>query len=550
MNPRLGIWAIDSGASHNYCNDLMEFKKDLITEANMIIKLGDKKQVHTRKKGMVQLNGVCIEAFFVPEFRISLLSVSQLDSQGLTAIFKDGKCTIIDQYGNNPEGATLDRGLYILPRLGFAHTSSTATPPRLGSIRASRKSDSIEVWHRRLAHLNYADLKLILDSDEKIKTPWETPRLCQTCVETKQQQLVIRTKSSRSSIPFELIHSDLCGPMKHSIGGAQFYIIYIDDCTRYTEVYFLITKSADEISAKFQVYLAWVKARGFQIKRFRCDNGSGEYNNSRFLGILGESGITYEPSPPYTQHKNGVAERMIRTLNTKARSMMQDADVPIRFWPEAVRTACYLHRRSPTSSLSGNRSPYEALFGTVPQIKHLRRFGCKVFKHIPPAQRTEKKFGSRSNTCMMLGYVHDTTKIWRIWDFKSGRSGGRAVECSSLIFQEEENAHGKGAEEEKETVFPEQTERNYEIVEDHPDPQGKWKRRKKSISCPHSRSPPSSRHCLEKMIPKKILSIRQSGILPVGKDSWKQAYRERQKRNGKPQAYGGGAREAEPAGKG
>jgi hypothetical protein len=77
---------------------------------------------------------------------------------------------------------------------------------------------------------------------------------------------------------------------------------------------------------------------------------------------------------------------------------------------------------------------------------------------------------------MMLGYVHDTTKIWRIWDFKSGRSGGRAVECSSLIFQEEENAHG--TEEQKDTVFPEQSERSYEIVEDHPDPQGKWKRKK------------------------------------------------------------------------
>ena len=98
----------------------------------------------------------------------------------------------------------------------------------------------------------------------------------------KQQQHVIRTKLSRSSTPFELIHSDLCGPIKHGIGCSQFYIIYIDDCTRYTEVYFLITKTADEISAKFQTYQAWVKTRGFQIKRFRCNNGSGEYNNSLF----------------------------------------------------------------------------------------------------------------------------------------------------------------------------------------------------------------------------------------------------------------------------
>jgi hypothetical protein len=69
---------------------------------------------------------------------------------------------------------------------------------------------------------------------------------------------------------------------------------------------------------------------------------------------------------------------------------------------------------------------------------------------------------------MMLGYVHDTTKIWRIWDFKSSRSG-RAVECSSLIFQEEENGYGKGTEEEeKDTGFLEQAERTYEIIEDHP----------------------------------------------------------------------------------
>jgi len=71
--------------------------------------------------------------------------------------------------------------------------------------------------------------------------------------------------------------------------------------------------------------------------------------------------------------------------------------------------------------------------------------------------------------CMMLEYVHDTTKIWRIWDFKSGRSR-RAVECSSLIFQEEENTHGRSMEEEnthersvedeKDAVFPEQAERS------------------------------------------------------------------------------------------
>jgi len=248
------------------------------------------------------------------------------------------------------------------------------------------------------------------DMSGKSRTTWGTPELCQTCVHTKQQQHVVSTKASRTSTPFELIHSDLYGPIKHSIGGAQYYIIYIDDCTRYTEVYFLITKTAEEISAKFRQYQAWVETQGFRIKRFCSNNGSREFSNSVFLGLLGEKGITFEPSPPYTQHKNGMAERMVRILNTKTRSMMWDANVPIKFWPEAIRTACYLHQGSPTSSLSGNRSPYKALYGTIPKIRHLRRFGCWVYKHIPPAQQTKKKFRNRSSVCMILGYVHNTTK--------------------------------------------------------------------------------------------------------------------------------------------
>jgi hypothetical protein len=81
MDSRLaiGIWAIDSGISYNYCNDLTEFKKDSITKANMIIKLGDKNEVYARKKRMVQLNG-------------------------------NGTYAIIHHLGNNPLSATLDHG--------------------------------------------------------------------------------------------------------------------------------------------------------------------------------------------------------------------------------------------------------------------------------------------------------------------------------------------------------------------------------------------------------------------------------------------------------
>jgi len=58
---------------------------------------------------------------------------------------------------------------------------------------------------------------------------------------------------------------------------------------------------------------------------------------------------------------------------------------------------------------------------------------------------------------MMLGYVHNTTKIWRIWDFNSGKSG-RAVECSSVVFDEQEDTFTSSCGERVETVeFPDET---------------------------------------------------------------------------------------------
>jgi len=62
----------------------------LTSIGNVTWNLGDKHQVQAKKKGAIRLGEVEIEAFFVPEFRISLLSVGQLDSYRYTSTFKSG----------------------------------------------------------------------------------------------------------------------------------------------------------------------------------------------------------------------------------------------------------------------------------------------------------------------------------------------------------------------------------------------------------------------------------------------------------------------------
>lgn len=450
------------------CNSIAAFQTDSLQNTNTQIKLGDHSHVLVSQEGTVIVENMKLKALFVPCFRISLLSVPQLDKDGWLTTFRNGVCTIQNSSHNSRLTASLINNLYrleivdsralittrsmaktknhppdilaIVPPEMQISANSKETPTRFKHITQpvpNLESVGINIWHRRLGHLHSGGLKILgvpPSSNSDLHQP-----ICDICIRAKHRQHFQRIKVPRSTVPFELVHSDLSGPFKPSVGGATYYILYIDDCTRYTEVYLLQTKSSAEIIPKFEHYKAWVQNQGFSIKRFRCDNGKGEFNNADFHQVLGKAGIEYQPAPPYTQHKNGIAERMIQTLNMRARCMLLDSGLPIRFWAEAIKTACYLHRRTPSSSLPGNLTPYETLYGSPPKIHHLRRFGCAVYKHIPKELR-DSKFGNRSKPCMMLGYVHRTTKIWRLWDF-SGR--GRAIESSNAIFKEEENAYDK-----------------------------------------------------------------------------------------------------------
>ena len=52
---------------------------------------------------------------------------------------------------------------------------------------------------------------------------------------------------------------------------------------------------------------------------------------------------------PYTPQQNGRAERKNRYLTEMTRSMLIDANMPNKYWGEALLTANHLQNRLPTS---------------------------------------------------------------------------------------------------------------------------------------------------------------------------------------------------------
>ena len=102
------------------------------------------------------------------------------------------------------------------------------------------------------------------------------------------------------------------GQSHRCLSGYRCFILYIDNYSRLSWVFFVRTITSAGICAVFREFktMAELKLGPHQIARFHSDNGMGEYDSAEFRSILTESGISFEPAPPYTQHKSGVLEHM------------------------------------------------------------------------------------------------------------------------------------------------------------------------------------------------------------------------------------------------
>jgi len=183
------------------------------------------------------------------------------------------------------------------------------------------------IWHRRLAHMNPTAIKSL------VKGYTNDDSMCTVCIQAKHKQKFIKVPVKHTTKPFELVNSDMCGPFSTpTLGDNRYNILFIDDYTRYTSVWQLTNKKGKSCTSAYQSFQAQVDSMGYEIKRFQCDNGWGEYSNETFRYVLVAHGITYKLFPPYAHPKNGVAKRMIRTITEKAKAMINDSQAPVQFW--------------------------------------------------------------------------------------------------------------------------------------------------------------------------------------------------------------------------
>nr|GEU30453.1 serine carboxypeptidase-like 16 [Tanacetum cinerariifolium] len=107
-------------------------------------------------------------------------------------------------------------------------------------------------------------------------------QVCEGCLLGKHaKSLFLKESTSRAKEPLQLIHTDLCGPITPPSHGKNLYfMLFIDDYSRKTWVYFLNEKS--QAFKAFKKFKAMVeKEKGLKIKSMRSDRG-GEFLSKEF----------------------------------------------------------------------------------------------------------------------------------------------------------------------------------------------------------------------------------------------------------------------------
>ncbi|KAL0368054.1 UNVERIFIED_CONTAM: Retrovirus-related Pol polyprotein from transposon TNT 1-94 [Sesamum calycinum] len=336
---------------------------------NHIVKVeGKGSVVINTRKGMRTINDV----MYIPNLRTNLFSVGQMVEKGYTLHFGGDSCTIYDNK---------EKTLKIAEVKMKEHRCFPIHLQYMGRTAMKAQEDQSWLWHRRLGHFNFQGLKILHQNKMMTDLPQiqAVEGACEAYLQGKQHKKPFPSRTPwRAKAVLELIHTDVCGPMRTpSHEQNRYFILFIDDYSRMTWVYFMREKS--EVFKVFKKFKNLVE-NGRSIKVLRSDQGK-EYNNSEFDKFCEE----------------------------------EEKHLPKAFWAEAVYTAVYLLNRCPTKAVQ-NMTPIEAWSGKKPSAKHLRVFGSICYVHIPTEKR--HKLEEKTEKGIFLGYSTQS-KGYRIYNLKT-----------------------------------------------------------------------------------------------------------------------------------
>ena len=155
-----------------------------------------------------------------------------------------------------------------------------------------------------------------------------------------------------------------------------------------------------------------------RVLAYRSDN-AGELTSKQAVRSLQKAMIDHERTVPGSSQQNAHAEAAIKIVQDMARTLLDSAKLPLKYWPFAITCAVYVINRLPSTTNAGHKSRYEMFYGKKPNLSHLKTFGSVVTKFLPIKHRKhgdkQRPSGEGGGQYRLIGYPRKT-KGYKVLD--------------------------------------------------------------------------------------------------------------------------------------
>lgn len=397
----------------------------------------------------------------VPTFSDTLISVDQFweDSQ-VDVIFNSTRCLAVPGKGDEPPlDIPFERKekLYKWAFLPSNRHSSLQGKPTENSralkatlhrpnstsfFNALPPNEALELLHRRL-HVGHDAIRKLGTFSQDIPSVISKGHAadCEHCKTANATRVPHPGKAYAPSHVGRLIHGDIAGPFKRSQHGFLYFLVLVDDHSRFKQVYFLKKKS--EALARVKTFVAKLNSicnvgkpvaeRVRIVGQLQLDN-AGEFMSREFTEYLEDESIARTTCPPHVHQLNGVAERSIRSIMEIVRATREASECPIGFWPHLVEHAVDVLNRvtGPPRERGQEACAYEVVTGQKPKILNILPIGCRAYAVKPPSAYTKSGFEARAWAGVNLGRSSTIPGAYNIWL----PSRGKLIQTSEVYFDE------------------------------------------------------------------------------------------------------------------